>query len=475
MNARPAAGVATRLEINHALQRYSEIAIELAKGRTVQEHPLFPMPAYTLASYVDAYWQFPELLRRLEATASAEEIGARARAVPCAVTRLSLLCVYGFYTLGREIHIGLGLAGPEDRLDDLALVTSWWRRGQLALSAQSGRQFALDSGGIDEIFSTEEVDRVRAGLVPVDDELAKQVGRVAAGLTAQSFLTHCESRLGQAAHGPYPLGGGRVLLVRSWSELGGGSMPWSDVYHDDMPYNTLTLAMELEDTDVRIDDWGTPNTTPAAYLERLRSVALLTSDPLADTFDVVEPSHEVLMRQLTEIADNCRVARRKLFLEFSDWSWADLLDAGAIMHLNVLAEPFKIAGCYHEDLTRVTDERTERLLPFLNDEVASEYLGLRFPHLRRGPYHLNPSTRRAAEPLSLVPLTGEVAGSPSVDTGTVEPRLRLTATRKGERLAREAVTVEELNRRASAALAEDRRTGRRLRTDSTAGWLEHRT
>ena len=46
----------------------------------------------------------------------------------------------------------------------------------------------------------------------------------------------------------------------------------------DVPYQNLTAALVLDDVAVRITDFGTANTTPEDYLDRLVSFGLFTTD-----------------------------------------------------------------------------------------------------------------------------------------------------------------------------------------------------
>ena len=47
--------------------------------RTVQESKLFPVNPYIALSYLNAWYRWPELMRKIESSMSAEELGDRAR------------------------------------------------------------------------------------------------------------------------------------------------------------------------------------------------------------------------------------------------------------------------------------------------------------------------------------------------------------------------------------------------------------
>ena len=62
------------LETNNLLQNHGEETYWLCVTRTVQESKLFPVPSYMLLSYLNCYYRYPELLRKIEASMPAEEI-----------------------------------------------------------------------------------------------------------------------------------------------------------------------------------------------------------------------------------------------------------------------------------------------------------------------------------------------------------------------------------------------------------------
>ena len=86
-----------------------------------------------------------------------------------------------------------------------------------------------------------------------------------------------DTRSGIADVGPYPLGDGRVLLVRDFHKLGVSDFWWSDVAAE-MPYRHLTAALVLDGVEVTATDFGSSNTVPEDYLDRLVGFGLFTAD-----------------------------------------------------------------------------------------------------------------------------------------------------------------------------------------------------
>ena len=77
--------------------------------RTVQESKLFPVPAYMVVSYLQAFYRYPALLRRLGDILEPEEIGDQLRESSTKGDIISLSCVPEFYLAGRQTVIELGL------------------------------------------------------------------------------------------------------------------------------------------------------------------------------------------------------------------------------------------------------------------------------------------------------------------------------------------------------------------------------
>src|SRR5207245_9576841 len=102
-------------------------------------------------------------------------------------------------------------------------------------------------------------------------------GRFSATLGAYLFLLYFDTRVGTGDTGPYPLSGGRTLLVRDFYRLGPSEFAWSSVA-EGIPYQNLTAALVLDGVDVKVNDRGTSITEPEDYVERLVAFGLLPSD-----------------------------------------------------------------------------------------------------------------------------------------------------------------------------------------------------
>ena len=90
------------LRLNAWIRKNSDTWYLHCTTRTVQESKLYPVPAYMTLSYFQAYYRFPELLRKIDAAMPAEEIGDRMREIDSKGDIISHSCVPEFYLAGRR-------------------------------------------------------------------------------------------------------------------------------------------------------------------------------------------------------------------------------------------------------------------------------------------------------------------------------------------------------------------------------------
>ena len=107
------------LETNSMIQQNADETYWLCATRTVQESKIFPVSAYILFSYLNCFYRYPVLLKKLEEHMSAEEIGDRARNSGIKIVAWTIPC---FYLLGREMLINWGVIKPTDAVDDVIYV-----------------------------------------------------------------------------------------------------------------------------------------------------------------------------------------------------------------------------------------------------------------------------------------------------------------------------------------------------------------
>ena len=117
----------------------------------MQESKLFPVNAYISLSYYNAWYHYPQLLRKIDAAMPAEEIGDRAREVSSYVNLLTTSLISQFYLGARQFQIDMGLLRPTDAIDDVLFVIDFSRRLNLSFHRNHGHMLAdrLEQPGAD--------------------------------------------------------------------------------------------------------------------------------------------------------------------------------------------------------------------------------------------------------------------------------------------------------------------------------------
>jgi hypothetical protein len=115
--------------VNTALAEHDDTISRNLMTRTAQESKLFPMLPYFMMSFIQAYYMYPNIIRKASEHTSPEDLGHRMRNSSQQLGTLTgnmggeLL-----YLQGRVELIKLGLLRPEDNLEDLWYVIDWHHR-----------------------------------------------------------------------------------------------------------------------------------------------------------------------------------------------------------------------------------------------------------------------------------------------------------------------------------------------------------
>ena len=237
------------LRLNAWIRKNSDTWYLHCTTRTVQESKLYPVPAYMTLSYFQAYYRFPELLRKIDAAVPAEEIGDRMREIDSKGDIISHSCVPEFYLAGRQLLIDLGMLKPTDNLDDLVFVEDFAERLNLAYHRNHAHVLPSDMNLRAQLIPERRAQVFEADAIGMKpgDRLSTSLKRFMATANQYALLSHCESRLGIFNHGPYRCRANEEMLVRGYVDLGEGDLPWLDGVASEITHNNLTIPVILKE------------------------------------------------------------------------------------------------------------------------------------------------------------------------------------------------------------------------------------
>jgi len=458
------------LETNNLMQNCGDATYWLCLTRTVQGSKLFPVSPYILLSYLNAFYRYPTLLKKIEARMPAEEIADRARNMGMKITNSALgWALPNFYLLGRELLLSLGFLRPQDALEDVVYVMGFWKRYLLSWHRNDGHITNREYGNRAQILPDRRLEVFHKDLYECrpGDPLHEAAHTFLATVSQYGFLVSCESRISLTNSGPYRVDDRHQLVVRDFMDLAECSLPWLDGVARDVPYNYLTVPTLVRDCNFRlVDDWGSFEATPEFTAEHLAGIGLYTSDALSEGFlPVGMGSAEELTDTFNSLNAVFKQATNKLWLRIAGWTRDQMIDAGALTYYNIIKDLAHVAGVFEVKDWLEIDPRAERFRPLLNDEFSNQILGslvvgLDLPNHRQSPYQMmqySDGASRVYTPLPYSVLAGDpyVPGVGPIQNGAShldpkEDRYRTTAG---------VLTLEEYNRRArefKPALCEDR-------------------
>lgn len=367
------------LETNNLIQTSADETYWLCVTRTVQESKLFPVPPYMMLSYMMSYFRYPSLLRKIESRMSAEEIGDRARNIGVKVQNPSMgWALPGFYLLGREWLINIGLLRPQDAVEDLIYVMDFWKRFQLSWHRNDGHMTNKEFGHRAQILPERRLQVFHADMFDctAGDPLHEAAQAFMAAASQYGFLISCESRISLHNSGPYKLGDNREMIVRDFMDLSENDLPWLDDIGNDVPYNNLTVTMAVKECHFYlVDDWGSFESKPEFTADKLAGVGLYTSDSLSEGYiPVGMGSKEELTACFNSLTGKIKTATNKLWRRIAGWSRDQMMDAGAIIYFAIIKDLAHVAGVYEVSDWMMIDERAERFRPLFNDEYSRDAL-----------------------------------------------------------------------------------------------------
>jgi hypothetical protein len=356
---------------NVLIQRSDDVLVHNCVTRTAQESKLFPVLPYLDMTMIEAYWRWPDLIRKAMTRVSPEDVGHRVRNATTTISRLTAWASLNYYLNGRSLLIRLGLIGPSDNLEDLCLILDWYRRLSHSFHRNDGHIYSLDAWDIAHDHDERTLQVFEADAYETDEALRHAVGKFLATATQYNFLVHCESRSGLGASGPYQLGDRLLMHTRDFVNMGECGLPWLDGVADSVSHSSLTLVVITDGVVIDITDWGTAYTTPEDYQDHIIGVGLYTSDFLTDRYvPVGMDSRRDLTATLSDIADELHGATRKLYSRFAEMSFDQMTEAGIATYFRAPVDAVMMAGEYSQREWDYIDDRTRRLWEIFNEEYS---------------------------------------------------------------------------------------------------------
>lgn len=359
------------LELNTFLQRSDDVLVHNCLTRTAQESKLFPVLPYLMMSFYEAYWRYPDQIRRATELVSPEDMGHRARNATTLLSKLTAWGTVNYYLNGRSLLIRAGLIRPEDNLEDLHTVVDWYQRFSRSYHRAGGHVSALDASDIAQEHEERVLQVFEADAFECNDELRAAAGRFNAIATQFNFLIHCESRSGLHSSGPYRMGGQRLMHVRDYFNMGESTLPWMDEIGAKIPWNNLSLVVITDGVSFEITDWATAYSQPENHQDRVLGVGLYTSDFLSDRYiPVGMDSREDLISTLNDLTARMTETTRELYRRFSGYSMDQMVEAGIVTYYQAAIDISRMAGIYEQSEWDTIEPRTRRLWQINNEEYS---------------------------------------------------------------------------------------------------------
>lgn len=372
------------LEANNYAQKAADSFYFQCTARTVQESKLFPVNPYISLSYLNAWYRWPELLRKIDAAMPAEEIGDRARQVGSYVNTISMGLIPQFYLGGRQILMDMGMLKPTDALDDVMFVLDFARRLNLAYHRSHGHVIPSDANHRDQVHTARQTATLEDSAIGVTpgDKLHTAFGRFMAAMSAYGFLSHCECRLSFCNHGPYKTRAGAEMLVRDAVDLAECDYPWMDGAAAGIDHNNLTVPVIMKDTHFNmVDDWGSFEASPSYDAANIVAVGLFSSDYLSDGFIPIHMDNPTdLADYLDHLREQMEQATAEMWRMMAGWTRDQMIDAGLLVYYGTQKDLAHFAGVYDQDDWFTVEDRCQRFKPLMNDEygraLIAEIVGL---------------------------------------------------------------------------------------------------
>lgn len=365
------------LDLNSWIRKNSDAFYWQCTARTVQESKLFPVNPYIALSYLNAWYRYPELFRKIEAVMPAEEVGDHARERSTTANIITNGIIEQFYLGGRQILLDMGMLKPTDAIDDVMYVLDFTRRLNLSYHRNHAHILPTDAGLSAQLLPERQLQVFEAdawGTKP-GSKLHAAVAHFLAAVSQYAFLKNSECRLGIHNSGPYRVAHGE-MLVREFVDLAEGDLPWLDGVAEAVELNNITMPVLMRDTHFNIvDDWASFEAQPSYNHDNMYAVGLYTSDYLSNGY---VPVHMDSASDLADYLDHLRSAihdaTQQLWKQVAGWTRDQMIDSGLLVYYNVPKDLAHIAGVYEQDDWYTVEGRAQRFKPLFNDEYGNHLI-----------------------------------------------------------------------------------------------------
>jgi hypothetical protein len=449
------------LEANNVIQTCGDETYWLAVTRTVQRSTQFPISACIVFSFLNCFYRYPSILRKIETRLKAEELADRARNLGLKLQSAQMgWLLPAYYLFGREWLLSMGMLRPQDAAQDIVYVLDFWRRFQLAWRRNDGHLTNREYGHRAQILPDRTLEVFAADMHPCasGDALYEAAHQFMATASQYCFLVACESRTNVQNSGPYRLDEGREMLIRDFMDLAECALPWLDGVASDIPYNDLTVTITTQGCHFNIvDDWGSFESVPEFTQEMLTGVGLYTSDALSEGFTPIGMgSADELASVLLDLTSRLKQTMTTLWNRMSGWSRDQLLDAGALTYYAAIKDLAHVAGVFAPEDWLEIDPRAEQFRPLLNDEYAESLIGelvggISLPGQQSSPFGMMQHADRPARIFSPLPCSLVIDGDYLPSVGELRAGTsHLEAKNDRYRTTRGVMTAAEYNAAAGA-------------------------
>ena len=258
--------VARRIEdVNRSILLFGESVKHFFRDqqRSTMTSPLFNLPGRMILGSHCYYENIPQLLPKIRAHATEEDIG---QAMKCLCARSNYIHLNSLtlgFLVGREQAQLVGVKSSDDS-DQVVEVMEFWAR--VCRSYRNDNLLLPDEADFTiPILPAETVRDLEVNLrsdLPPDQR--RRVQRMIATLELYTFILHGEARVGVFHHGPYLLENGDSIVVKELVGMKEDFYPWARL-EAQVPYNHLARVMRFREVDSKIVLFGTLTTEPRDY------------------------------------------------------------------------------------------------------------------------------------------------------------------------------------------------------------------